>query len=146
MQFSDEDFPERDVLFNFSKNYAEINDFKNAIKIIKLILKIDDLDIECWYYLSFYQYNYKNYEDSFETLKKFDEIYQKNKNNNDWDNNMIMDVIDASKELYEVLDKMPKPLMNNNVDNDDDNEDNNENNEDNNENLNNEAKHQKNKC
>ena len=127
MEFSDEDFPERDVLFNFSKNYAEINDYKNAIKVVKLILKIDDLDLESWYYLSFYQYNYKNYEDSFDTLKKFDEIYQKNKNNNDWDNNILNDIIDAGKELYEVLDKMPKPLINNNIE--DQNEQENENNE-----------------
>ena len=63
MQFSDEDFPERDVLFNFSKNYAEINDFKNAIKIIKLILKIDDLDIECWYYLHYYVHCHHHYQD-----------------------------------------------------------------------------------
>jgi tetratricopeptide (TPR) repeat protein len=133
MNFSDEDFPEREILFNFSKNYAEINDFKNAIKIIKLILKIDDLDIECWYYLSFYQYKNENYEDCAETLKKFEEIYEKNKNNNDWDENMINDVIDASKELYEVLEKMPKPLVNNNEDNEDEN---NENNNENNENIN----------
>ena len=113
-----ENLPEREILVNLSKNYAEIEKFDVAIEILNLILKIDDLDIESFYYKAFYNYKIKNFKESKKILNKIFDLYEKNKNNDFWEENVIFDIIDASKELFNVLEKMEKnnELVNNNLD------------------------------
>ena len=110
--------PEREILVNLSKNYAEIEKFNVAIEILNLILKIDDLDIESFYYKAFYNYKIKNFKESKKILNKIFDLYEKNKNNDFWEENVIFDIIDASKELFNVLEKMEKnnELIDNNLD------------------------------
>ena len=113
-----ENLPEREILVNLSKNYAEIEKFDVAIEILNLILKIDDLDIESFYYKAFYNYKIKNFKESKKILNEIFDLYEKNKNKDFWDENVVFDIIDASKELFNVLEKMEKnnELINNNLD------------------------------
>ena len=113
-----ENFPEREILVNLSKNFAELEKYKIAIEILNLILKIDDLDIESYYYKAFYHYKIKNFKESKKILNEIFDLCEKNKNNDFWDDNIVFDIIDASKELFNILEKMEKnnELVDNDLD------------------------------
>lgn len=90
--------PDHDTLLNLSKNYAEVGLFHKAIKVLDILVKMDDEDLECWYLLAFNHYSYKNYKLSMRCLKNFRAVYEKIGKggcNNELE--------EAAKELYLTL-------------------------------------------
>ena len=91
-----DNLPERDMLVNVSQNFAEIGEYGKAIYVVNLILKQDDEDIESLYLLSIYEYHFKNYKSSKETLEKFKKLFKK-----DYDGSIIN--LEDVKDLEEKL-------------------------------------------
>jgi tetratricopeptide (TPR) repeat protein len=96
---SEEQLPNHDLLLNLSKNYAEIGNYVKAIKILDILVKMNDEDLESWYLLSFNHYTIKNYKHSMKCLKNFKLAYDKISHKPD----EISDIEEAAKELYETL-------------------------------------------
>jgi hypothetical protein len=108
--------PSQDILSNLSKNYSELLQYVKAIKILDIILKLNDEDLECWYLLSFNHYTIKNYKYSMKCLKNFKRVYEKHSFKTD----EILELEDAAKELYQILEDIRKnsqdgELRNNNI-------------------------------
>lgn len=108
--------PNQDILSNLSKNYSELLQYVKAIKILDIILKLNDEDLECWYLLSFNHYTIKNYKHSMKCLKNFKRVYEKHSFKTD----EILELEDAAKELYQILEDIRKnsqdgELRNNNI-------------------------------
>jgi tetratricopeptide (TPR) repeat protein len=113
----DETFlPSQDILSNLSKNYSELLQYVKAIKILDIILKLNDEDLECWYLLAFNHYTIKNYKHSMKCLKNFKRVYDKNS----YKTEEMLDLEEAATELYHTLENIRKntkdgELRNNNI-------------------------------
>ena len=105
---TNENFPDHDVLLNIANNYAEINMYVEAIKILNILVKIDDEDLNCWYLIAFDNYQCGNYKESYEIIEKLFEIY----NSCPSKFNSFSDVISASEELKNNLEQRQQPLKN----------------------------------
>ena len=100
---NDNEYPSRDMMVNISKNYAELSLFDKAIKYMDIAMKMDDEDIEGWYYLSYYHYNITNYEDAMKCLKNLNKVHAKLTKENKANTPQVHDIIDAAKTLYNDL-------------------------------------------
>ena len=109
---TNENFPDHDVLLNIANNYAEINHYFEAIKILSVLVKIDDEDLNCWYLIAFDNYQCGNYKEAYEIIQKIFEIYNSCPNKF----NTFLDVISASEELKINLEERQQPLKNKNED------------------------------
>jgi len=108
--------PSQEILCNLSKNYSELLQYVKAIKILDIILKLSDEDLECWYLLAFNHYTIKNYKYSMKCLKNFKRISDKQSFKTD----EILDLEDAATELYQAIENIRKntqdgELKNNNI-------------------------------
>lgn len=106
--------PNRDSLLNLSKNYAELGIYVKAIKLLDIIVRISDEDLEAWYLLAFNHYNIKNYKHAMKCLKNFKKADDKISYKTD----EILEFEDASKELLSELEKFKTQngeLKNNNI-------------------------------
>ena len=112
IDITDEKFPDHDVLLNIANNYAEINMYPEAIKILNILVKIDDEDLNCWYLIAFDNYQCGNYKEAYEIIEKLFEIY----NSCPSKFNSFSDVISASEELKNNLEQRQQPLKNKNED------------------------------
>lgn len=56
-----EKFPDADIIFSLAKNYSELEDYYNAIKLYDILVQLDDDNAEYWYYNAFNHYKLKNY-------------------------------------------------------------------------------------
>ncbi len=109
---TNENFPDHDILLNIANNYAEINYYFDAIKILSVLVKIDDEDLNCWYLIAFDNYQCGNYKEAYEIIEKLFEIY----NSCPSKFNSFSDVISASEELKNNLEQRQQPLKNKNED------------------------------
>lgn len=98
---NDDNFPDHDMLKNISKNFAEIKLFEKATEILDIMIKMDDEDLEGWYLLAFYHYQLKNYQYAMKCLKRFNKIQMKIKKEDKTP--LILEFIDAAKELLNSL-------------------------------------------
>lgn len=108
--------PSQDILSNLSKNYSELLQYVKAIKILDLVLKLNDEDLECWYLLAFNHYTIKNNKYSLKCLKNFKRVYDKHS----YKSEEILELEEAATELYHTLDNIRKntqdgELRNNNI-------------------------------
>ena len=104
MKIDSEDFPDADVIFNLAKNYQEIGEFYTATKILDVLIRLDDLNLEYWYYLAFSHFQCENYQLSMKCLKRLQKAYDKVIVNGK--NDLINDIESAAKELYDKLSSM----------------------------------------
>jgi len=54
-------FPDADIIFSLAKNYSELEDYYNAVKLYDILIQLDDDNPEYWYYNAFNHYKLKNY-------------------------------------------------------------------------------------
>ena len=107
---TNENFPDHDVLLNIANNYAEINYYFDAIKILSVLVKIDDEDLNCWYLIAFDNYQIHNFKEAYDIVLKIFDIYNANPNKF----NELYDVISASQELKNNLEQRKDNLINEN--------------------------------
>ena len=105
---TNENFPDHDILLNIANNYAEINCYAEAIKLLSILVKIDDEDLNCWYLMAFDNYLCGNYKEAYELVEKIFHIYNNNPNHF----SDFQDVISASEELKNNLEQRQQPLKN----------------------------------
>ena len=110
IDITDEKFPDHDVLLNIANNYAEINMYPEAIKILNILVKIDDEDLNCWYLIAFDNYQIHNFKEAYDIVLKIFDIYNANPNKF----NELYDVISASEELKNNLEQRKDNLTNEN--------------------------------
>ena len=110
IDITDEKFPDHDVLLNIANNYAEINMYPEAIKILNILVKIDDEDLNCWYLMAFDNYQIHNFKEAYDIVLKIFDIYNANPNKF----NELYDVISASQELKNNLEQRKDNLINEN--------------------------------
>ena len=110
IDITDEKFPDHDVLLNIANNYAEINMYPEAIKILNILVKIDDEDLNCWYLIAFDNYQIHNFKEAYDIVLKIFDIYNANPNKF----NELYDVISASQELKNNLEQRKDNLINEN--------------------------------
>jgi tetratricopeptide (TPR) repeat protein len=112
-----EDLPSNDIILNLSKNYSEIgNNLTKAIKLLDILVKLDDEDLESWYLLAYNHYNLKNYKFSFKCLENFNLAADKISHKTD----EVSQFEQAAGELKFVLEKIKSAnpsgkLKNNNL-------------------------------
>ena len=107
---TNENFPDHDVLLNIANNYAEINYYFDAIKILSVLVKIDDEDLNCWYLIAFDNYQIRNFKEAYDIILKIFDIYNSNPNKF----NELNDIISASEELKNNLEQRKDNLINEN--------------------------------
>ena len=105
---TNDNFPDHDILLNIANNYAEINCYAEAIKLLSILVKIDDEDLNCWYLMAFDNYLCGNYKKTYELVEKIFHIYNNNPNHF----SDFQDVISASEELKNNLEQRQQPLKN----------------------------------
>ena len=105
---TNDNFPDHDILLNIANNYAEINCYAEAIKLLSILVKIDDEDLNCWYLMAFDNYLCGNYKEAYELVEKIFHIYNNNPNHF----SDFQDVISASEELKNNLEQRQQPLKN----------------------------------
>ena len=110
IDITDEKFPDHDVLLNIANNYAEINMYVEAIKILNILVKIDDEDLNCWYLIAFDNYQIRNFKEAYDIVLKIFDIYNSNPNKF----NELNDIISASEELKNNLEQRKDNLTNEN--------------------------------
>ena len=110
IDITDEKFPDHDVLLNIANNYAEINMYVEAIKILNILVKIDDEDLNCWYLIAFDNYQIRNFKEAYDIILKIFDIYNSNPNKF----NELNDIISASEELKNNLEQRKDNLINEN--------------------------------
>ena len=98
---TNDNFPDHDILLNIANNYAEINCYAEAIKLLSILVKIDDEDLNCWYLMAFDNYLCGNYKEAYELVEKIFHIYNNNPNHF----SDFQDVISASEELKNNLEQ-----------------------------------------
>ena len=103
MDSNDNEYPDHDMLVNISKNYAELNEYDKAIKYMDIAIKMDDEDLEGWYYLAYYHYNMSNTEDALKCLKNINKTYTKLQKAKVHITPQISDILDAAKCLYNTI-------------------------------------------
>jgi hypothetical protein len=113
----DTSLPSSDILLNLSKNFAELSQYVKAIKILDVLIKLDDEDLECWYLLAYNHYLIKNYKHSAKCLKNFKKAAYKVSHKTE----VIQDLESAATELEFELSKFGE-LKNNNLEDSDDDE------------------------
>jgi len=94
--------PDQDVMLNLSRNYAEIGEYAKAIKLLDILLKYNDEDLECLYLLSFNHFTIKNYKHAGKCLKLFYKAANKTKNKTE----EMLDCEAAANELSVELEKI----------------------------------------
>ena len=105
---TNDNFPDHDILLNIANNYAEINCYAEAIKLLSILVKIDDEDLNCWYLMAFDNYLCGNYKEAYELVEKIFHIYNNNPNHF----SDFQDIISASEELKNNLEQRQQPLKN----------------------------------
>lgn len=113
----DSNLPNTDILLNLSKNFAELSQYIKAIKILDILIKLDDEDLECWYLLAYNHYLIKNYKNSDKCLKNFKKVAYKINHKTD----TIQEIESAALELESELKKFGE-LKNNNIEESDEEE------------------------
>lgn len=98
--------PSQDILLNLSKNYAELGHHPQAIKLLDILVKSNDEDLECWYLLAFNHYTIKNYKYSSKCIKNFKLTASKVPSNSKTAD--ILELEDAAKELETTLEEIKK--------------------------------------
>lgn len=96
-----ENLPDKEIIKNVAKNYAEIQNYEKAIDVFELLISIDDLDLEAWYLLSYCNYQLSNYIDAYECLDKLSKS-QKKVSQEEKDT-IYKDVIESAIELYNAI-------------------------------------------
>lgn len=104
MDDNEEGYPDRDMLMNISKNFAEIERYEKAIEVLDIVKQMNDQDIEVTYYLALYHYNIKEYEDSAGYISEINEAHKKLQKEDITP--LIQDCLEAANELYKKLDEM----------------------------------------
>lgn len=72
-----DNFPDTEIVCTLAKNFAELGDYHNAIKVLEILTKLDDHNLEYWYLLSFNQFKLKNYLHAQNCLEYLHEIQEK---------------------------------------------------------------------
>ena len=103
MDSNDNEYPDHDMMVNISKNYAELNEFDKAIKYMDIAIKMDDEDLEGWYYLAYYHYNTNNTDNSLKCLKNLNKTYTKLQKAKIPITPQVSDILDAAKCLYSTI-------------------------------------------
>ena len=103
MDSNDNEYPDHDMMVNISKNYAELNELDKAIKYMDIAIKMDDEDMEGWYYLAYYHYNMNNNDDALKCLKNINKTYTKMQKAKVQITPQISDILDAAKCLYNTI-------------------------------------------
>jgi len=122
-QNDDTNLPSQDLLLNLSKNYAELSQYIKAIKILDVLIRLDDEDLESWYLLAFNHYTIKNFKHAAKCLKNFKRVSQKVSHKT----NQVLELEEAAAELDQTLETIRKnshdgELKNNNLEETDDND------------------------
>ena len=109
--------PSSDILLNLSKNFSELTQYVKSIKILDILIKLDDEDLECWYLLAYNHFLIKNYKHTEKCLKNFKKSAFKVSHKTE----SVQDLESAAKELENELSKIGD-LKNNNLEESDDDE------------------------
>ncbi len=113
----DTNLPSADILLNLSKNFSELTQYIKAIKILDVLIKLDDEDLESWYLLAYNHFLIKNYKHTEKCLKNF----KKSALKVSYKTESVQDLESAAKELENELSKIGE-LKNNNLEESDDEE------------------------
>lgn len=73
----DEKIPEFEVMLNLSKNYSELRNFYKAVKVLEILVGLDDEHVEAWYLLGFNHFELKNFKDCSNCLENLKESIKK---------------------------------------------------------------------
>ena len=122
-QNDETNLPSQDLLQNLSKNFAELAQYVKAIKILDVLIKLDDEDLECWYLLAFNHYTIKNFKHAAKCLKHFKRVSAKVSHKT----NQVLELEEAAAELEVTIEEIRKTcvdgeLTNNNLEDTEDNE------------------------
>lgn len=96
-----ENLPDKEIIKNVAKNYAEILNYEKAIDVLELLISVDDLDLEAWYLLSYCNYQMNNFTEAYECLDKLSK-FQKKVSQEDKDT-IYKEVIECAIELYNAI-------------------------------------------
>lgn len=94
-----DNFPDTEIICTLAKNFAELGDFHNAIKVLEILTKLDDHNLEYWYLLAFNQFKLKNYLHSQNCLEYLHEIQEKIK---EVDQELFEAVAELDSELNKI--------------------------------------------
>lgn len=108
---NDDSLPSQDIMFNLSKNYSELKIYPKAIEVLDILIKLDEENVEYWYYLAFNHFEIQNYKHSFKCCDLMKAIKEKTGYED-------AEIDEASHDLIERLKKIEKKskkgLTNNN--------------------------------
>jgi tetratricopeptide (TPR) repeat protein len=120
---NDQKLPTQDIILNLSKNFAELGQYIKAIKLLDLLIKLHDEDLEYWYLLAFNHYTIKNFKNAARCLKHFKKVSEKTSYKSD----SVLELEDAAAELEATLENVRKSmkdgeLRNNNIEESEEND------------------------
>ena len=98
----DDKLPTLEIIFNIAQNYSEVKHYLKAIKLLEILLKLNDEDLEYWYLLAFNHFTINNFKYAMKCLKHFKVVSDKTSHKTD----VVMECEDAAKELYIELEKI----------------------------------------
>lgn len=116
---SEEDLPESETIFNLAKNFSELEDYYNSIKLIDIAIQLDDQNLEYWYHAAYNHYKLKNYFNSYNCIERFRETQSKL---NELDEELFIAVDELETELKKISNNNNNELTNNPLSNTDNNE------------------------
>jgi tetratricopeptide (TPR) repeat protein len=105
--------PSQDILLNLSKNYSELTIYTKAIKLLDILVKINDEDLELWYLLAFNHHTLKNFKYAMKCLKNFNRVSEKTS----YKSEEVLELEEAAKELYYTLEDIRSKAENNELKN-----------------------------
>lgn len=95
-------FPDSDTIFNLAKNFSELEDYYNAIKLYDIVLQLDDQNLEYWYYAAFNHYKLKNYVNCLNCLENLRDVQKKTQEK---DEELLLGVTELENELQIIASK-----------------------------------------
>lgn len=92
-------FPDSELICTLAKNFAELGDYYNATKVLDILTKLDDQNLEYWYLLAFNHFKLKNYILSQNCIDNLNEIQEKVK---EVDQELFEGAAELAQELRKI--------------------------------------------
>lgn len=92
-------FPDCEIICNLAKNYSELGNYYQAIKLLDIITQLDEHNSEYWYLLSFNHFNIKNYLHSSTCMERLKQVI---KENNELDDELSIAISELEGELQKI--------------------------------------------
>ena len=92
-------FPDCEIICNLAKNYSELGNYYQAIKLLDIITQLDEHNSEYWYLLAFNHFNIKNYLHSSTCMERLKQVINENK---EIDDELSIAVSELENELKKI--------------------------------------------